>query len=114
MITTEKVFDILPDIIDMYEKIGLKDYNRKLATEYRKKYPDKPISDYQEEIGRDVIFYIIKNSKRAKNEFFKVISVLADVTEEEAKKQSLSQTLKIFNELLKDDELMDFFTTAMR
>ena len=114
MITTERAFDVLPDIVDMYEKMGLKEYSKKITGEYKKKYPQDSILAHQQEIGREVVFYIVRNSQKAKNEFFRVVSVLSGVTEAEAKEQSLSQTLKVFNELLNDNELMDFFSSAMK
>jgi hypothetical protein len=114
MLETEKVFDILPDMVSMYEKLNIKEYSIKKLAEYRKKYPDKNINELQNDLGTDMIMHVLKNSKNAKEEFFRVVACLSGISVDGVKKQSINETFKVFDSILKDDELMSFFSSAMR
>lgn len=93
----EVLFDIVQDVIEIYEKLDLK--------EFAEKNKDKE----QKELGLALIMYILKNTKKFKTEFFNVISVLQDITVEEAKQLSIPQLIEVLKEIGNNKELIDFF-----
>lgn len=103
MITTEKAYDMLPHMVDIFDKLEVKEYGTKRA---------KKVKD-SKELGIDILKYVVKNSGKVKEEFFQVVAIAQDKTVEEVKKQGLMTTINTVKEIFKDDELMDFFKSAM-
>lgn len=107
-ITTEKTFDLLPHVVDIYEKAGIDSYRKKMQKEYKGKNVDV------EEAGLNAILYVLKSLPKVKEEVFQVIAIAEDKDTEDVRKQPLSQTLKELKEIFLDDDLMDFFKSAMQ
>lgn len=101
-LNAEVLFDIAPDIVEIYNKLDLK--------EFAEKNKDKE----QKEIGLALIMYILSNTKKFKDEFFNVLSVLQDITVEEAKQLSLPQLIEVLKETGNNKELIDFFGSIMK
>jgi hypothetical protein len=109
MINSEQAFDLLPHIVDIYEKLDMDAYRRKMVL----KYKDKENVD-TDKVGLEVILYIVRNSQKVKDEFFSVVAIAEQKTVEEVKAQSLAKTISTFKDVFTDKELMDFFKTAMQ
>lgn len=107
VITTEQTFDMLPYVVEIYEKIDLDSYRKDI----QKKYKGKKVNF--EELGIDLFVYIMKNFHMAKEEFFQVLSIAENKDVEEIKKQPLSETLNSLKTIFTDKDLMDFFKEAM-
>lgn len=118
MITTEQAFDMMPNVVGIYEKLKIRDFAQKRAKELVKKYPTEPTKEQKHEmsseIGAEIVAYILKESPRAKEDFFGMVAIACGVTVEEAKAQSPAKSFKVFKELISDPELMDFFSEAMK
>jgi len=111
MITTEKAFDLLPYVADIFEKLELEsvlDEKRKQAQKKQGKTEEK-----QRELGLSLIMHIVKNSQKCKGSFFPMLAILCDCTEEEAKQKPVPETITALRELLMDEELMGFFKSAV-
>jgi hypothetical protein len=109
MINSEQAFDLLPHVVDIYEKLDMDAYRRKMVL----KYKDKENVD-TDKVGLEVILYIVKNSQKVKEEFFSVVAIAEQKSVEEVKAQSLAKTISTFKDVFTDKELMDFFKTAMQ
>lgn len=109
MIKSEQAFDMLPYVVEIYEKLDIESYRRKSIAKHKK---TKNV-DLQK-VGLDVLLYIIKNSNKVKEEFFTVVAIADEKSVEEIKAQSLVKTITTFKEVFTDKELMDFFKTAMQ
>lgn len=110
MITSEQAFDMLPYAVDIFDKLSIKEYAQKQA----KKAKGKTDEEKQENLGMDIVKYIIKNSGKVKEEFFNMVAIAEYKKVEEVKKQGIVKTIKIFEEIFNDTELMDFFRRAMQ
>lgn len=114
MLSTEKAFDILPFISDIYEKIDLKDF----IETYKEKNKDKNKNENkalrQTIAGLDLFSFVMKQSGKVKEEFFNIVAIAEDKKVEDVKKQSFVLTLKTIKELFTDKELNDFFKQAMQ
>lgn len=121
MINSEKAFDMLPFVSDIYEKIDMGKYiaNKKFELVKNK---DKNKSKNKEEVdevkimgyGLDMFSYIMKNSPKVKDEFFNIVAIIEDKELKEVKAQPLGNTLKTIKLLFKDVETMIFFKQAMQ
>ena len=109
MINSEQAFDMLPHVVDIYEKLDMDAYRRKMIL----KYKDKKNVDANK-VGLEVTFYIVKNSGKVKEEFFSVVAIAERKTVDEVKAQSLAKTISTFKNVFTDKELMDFFSEAMQ
>ena len=110
MLSTEKAFDILPYISDIYEKIDFKGFIK----EYRENIKDADEGNQQLIAGLDIFAFLMKQSGKVKEEFFNIVAIAEDKKVEEVKEQSFAKTLKTIKELFADKELTDFFKTAMK
>ena len=110
MLSSEKAFDMLPYVSDIYEKVDINKY----VTDNKKKVAKNKDSELQiMGFGLDMFSYILKHSPKIKTEIFTIVSMIEDKDIKEVKAQSFVQTLKTFKELFEDKEAMDFFKSAM-
>lgn len=111
MINSEKAFDMLPYVSDIYEKIDMGKYiaNKKFEIAKNKNNDEVEIMGY----GLDMFSYIMKQSPKIKDEFFQIVAIIEDKTLEEVKAQNLGETIGIIKALFEDIETMDFFKQAM-
>jgi|SRR5690606_5362450 len=105
-ITSEKAFDLLPYLVDIYDKLNIDQYRKELQRKYKGKQVD------QLEVGIEVVKYIIKNAPKIKEEFFQIVAIVDDKDIEEVKKQSFLVTIGTVQKLFTDPELMSFFKQA--
>lgn len=110
MLSTEKAFEILPYVSDIYEKIDLSEFIRK----YQENKKEEDVANRQIIAGLDLFSFVMKQSGKVKEEFFNIVSIVEDKEIEEVKKQSFGKTLKVIKDLFADEELSDFFKTAMQ
>jgi len=108
MISTEQVFDMLPAVVDLYEKLDIDGYRKKIAEENKGKELD------QMTMGIDLFKYVLKNSGKVKDEVFEIVAVFEDKPVEEVRKQNFMLTFKTFKEIFANKEAVWFFTQAMR
>lgn len=108
MINTEKVFDILPVVVDLYDKLNLDEYRKKLQEENKIKALN------QTELGIEIFKHILKNSAKVKENFFEIVSIFEDKTIDEVKKQSFAKTISTIKEIFIDKEMTDFFKQAIQ
>jgi len=106
MITSEKAFDLLPVMTDVFDKLNLKEYISDLQKNSKGK--DK------EAVGMEVFKYVLKNSSKIKEEFFSIVAVIQDKTPEEIKKQNIIETFNSCKKLFTEKEFMSFFSSAMK
>ena len=109
MISTEKIFDMLPSVVVLYEKLGIDGYRKRIAEENKGK---KNINN--EVIGINLLMYIMKNSVKVKEEVFEIVSIFEGKTVEEVKVQSFTKTLNTLKEIFSDTETTDFLKHAMQ
>jgi hypothetical protein len=102
-ISSEKVFDLLPSVCEIYEKLDVEKFAKGLK---------KGIT--QKEAGVKVILYIFKNSGKIKEEIFNIVAILQDITVEEAKALGIIQNITVIKELFTDEDTMSFFKQAMQ
>lgn len=110
MITTEKAFELLPYISDIYEKLDVSEFIKK----YQESKKEEDVEKRQIIAGLDIFSFLMKQSGKVKEEFFNVVAIVEDKKIEEVKKQSLAETLKTIKGLFTDKELTDFFKEAMQ
>lgn len=107
MISTEKIFDMLPAVVDLYEKLELDEYRKKIAEENK----GKPLD--QMSAGINLFKFVLKNSGKVKDEVFEIVAIFEDKTVEEIKAQNFMITFKTFKEIFSDKEAMELFRSAM-
>jgi len=66
----------------------------------------------QEEIGADLMLFLIKKSYKAKDEIKQLVATLTEKTAEEVGKMSPKQLIASVKEILKQDGVLDFFKSA--
>jgi hypothetical protein len=106
MVSTEKVFDMLPMVTDLYDKLDLDGYRKKITKENKKNINAK-------DLGIDVFKYILKNSGKVKEEVFEIVSIFEEKPIEEVKAQSFLLTINTLKEIFEDKETTDFLKQAM-
>lgn len=107
-IESEKVIDMLPHVVDIYEKLKFDEFRKDL----KKKYAPKKKYDYLDPVI-DSGKYILRNAPKVKDEVFTIVSIVEDRPLEDVKKQSFFKTLNTCKEIFQDKDLMDFFKGAM-
>lgn len=101
-LNAEKLFDILPDATAIFEKLDIQ------------KFVQENKGKTENELGVALITYILKNTKQFKTEFFNVISILKDISVDEAKELKLGELAEILKEIGNDKELVSFFNSLMK
>ncbi len=114
MITTEKAFDMLPHMVEIFDKLELQKYGKEKAQEYKKKNPNKSAEEMQNELGTEIVKYILKNSAKIKEEFFNIAATALDVDVKEAKGKPLLETMQVVKDIFLNENLMAFFKSAMQ
>lgn len=107
-ISSEQVFDMLPYVVDIYEKVNFDKYRKDVT----KKYKGKKDIDFLEP-AIDGAKYILKNSAKVKEEFFAVVAIAENKKVEEIKEQSFFKTVGTIKGIFSDPELLSFFKEAM-
>lgn len=110
-LTTEQVFDILPTVVAIYEKTGMKAYREKLVRD--NEHTQKKDVDAMG-LGIGLFLHIIKNSKKAKEEIFEVIATLEGISIEEAKKLDPVKTVGIIKAIFTNEEATKLFKSAIQ
>jgi hypothetical protein len=108
MLSTDKLFDILPYAVDIYEKIEIDKY----IEESKKKYKKNPVSQMQ--AGIDLFKYVLKGSGKIKKEIITVVSIIQGKSYEEIAAQNFLHTAMSLKEIFTDKETVDFFKSAMQ
>jgi len=106
MISTEKAFDMLPVVVDLYDKLNI--------DEYREEIKGETEGQSKTTAGINLIKYILKNSKLVKEEVFEVVAIFNEQEIEEVRKQSFMLTINTFKAIFMDKETTDFLTQAMQ
>jgi hypothetical protein len=109
MIASEKVFDMLPVVVELYDKLDIDGYRKKIAEENKGK---KGVDN--EAIGINLLMYILKNSVKIKEEIFEVVAIFEEKTVDEIKAQNFITTINILKEIFSDKETMDFLSNAVK
>lgn len=110
MFNTEKAFDLLPSVVDLYDKLDIDGYKKKI-TEKNKGKDKKDISN--ESLGIDLFKYIFKNSAKVKEEVFEIVSILEEKSVEEIKAQNPVKTMNTIKEIFSNKDAIDFLKQAM-
>lgn len=108
MITSEQAFDMLPFMVDIYDKLDINNYRKELNESLQGKEVDKM------EVGITVMKYILKNSSRVKEEFFNIVAISEGKPVEQVRQQSLLSTINAIKAIFSDKELMGFFKQAIQ
>ena len=108
MLNTEKVFDMLPVVVELYDKLDIAGYQKRIADQNKGK---KNVNS--EAIGVDLLIYILKNSAKIKEEIFEVVAIVEEKPVEEIKAQSFITTINAVKEIFQDEEAVSFLTQAM-
>lgn len=111
-ITTEDAFGALPHVMDLYEKLDLDGYRKKVALDLKKQKLQEQKVDVNE-IGIDLFKYVLKNLPKVKEEIFSIIGIFENKTADEVKKQPALETAKSLKAIFTDKEVMDFFKESM-
>lgn len=106
MITTDKALDLVPYMVDIYDKLD----NDLLDKTVRK--------GSNTEVGKKVFVTILKNINKFKAEIYGMVAVVTDTTPDEVSKQNIVKTLKVFRDIytdiFQDPDMSDFFGSAVR
>lgn len=108
VITSEQAFDLLPYVVDIYDKLNMDAYRKEL----QKKYKDKKVDEM--EVGIEVVKYVIKNAGKIKDEFFAIVSIIENRSVEDVKRQPFIQTILAIQKIFMDPDLMGFFKQDMK
>lgn len=108
-LSTEKVFDMLPSFVDLYDKLDIDGYRNKIAKDNKGKNRKDATT-----LGIDLFKYILKNSKNIKEECFEIVSVLDERPIEEIKTQSFMITINSIKDIFDDKDAIDFFKLAIQ
>lgn len=108
MISTSMAFDMLPSVVDLYDKLQIDEYRKKMAEENKGKELD------QTTMGINLFKFILKNSKKVKEEVFDIVAVFKEKPIEEIKSQNFVTTVKSLKEIFSDKEAMGLFKDAIR
>lgn len=106
MINSEQAFDMLPCAVDIFEKLDIQSFILK------NKIKDANPEDVKQK-GIELVKYIAKNSSKVKDEFFSIVAIADGKNVEEVKKQLFTKTIQTFIEIFSDQELINFFKSAM-
>ena len=107
MISTSKAFDMLPSVVDLYDKLDIDTYRKKMAEENKGKELD------QTTLGINLVKFVLKNSGRVKDEVFEIVAVFEEKTIEGIREQSFMSTINSFKAILSDKEAVSFFKQAI-
>jgi len=108
VITTSQAFDMLPVVVDLYDKLELDEYRKKIAEENK----GKPLD--QMSAGINLFKFVLKNSGKVKDEVFEIVAIFEDKQVEEIKAQNFMVTAKSLKEIFSDKEAMELFKSAMQ
>lgn len=108
--STEQAFDMLPHAADIYTNLNIKEY---LANNVFKAEEGEDSEVAKKVAGANLIAYILKNSPKAKDAFFELVSIFESKSVEEVKSQSLVKTMASVKAIIKNKELMDFFNQSV-
>ena len=107
MVSSEKAFDMLPSAVDIYEKLDVDAYRKRIAEESKGKKLDA------QSVGINLMKYILVNTPKIKEEFFNIAAIFEDKTVDEVKAQPFMQTVSTIKAVFADKELMSFFKQAI-
>jgi len=105
---TEKALDLLPHIVDVYDKLNVDSYIKKTKAKNKGKKVEAELA------GIDLFKYVMKNIGKAKEEIFEVVSILEEKTVAEVREQSIFETIKSIKAIFNDEELVELFKSAMQ
>lgn len=108
MITSEQAFDMLPMVVDIYDKLDFDTYRKELKEKYEGKKAD------QLTVGIEAFKYVFKNSGKVKEEVFSIVAIAEGKPIDEIKKQSFTKTILTFKAIFSDKDAVDFFKQAMQ
>jgi len=108
MISSEKVFDMLPMVTEIYDKLDLDACRKKLAEENK----IKQLSN--KDLGIEVFKYICKHSATIKEEVFEIVSIFESLTIEEVKAQNFMTTIDTLKQIITDKDATDFLKRAIQ
>lgn len=108
--STEQAFDMLPHASDIYTNLKVKEY---LASHVFKVKEGEDVEVAKKIAGADLMAFVLKNSPNAKDAFFNIVAIFEGKTVDEVKAQSLIKTMTSVKAIMKNKELMDFFTQSV-
>jgi hypothetical protein len=108
MVSTEKVYDMLPIVVDLYDKLNAEEYLKKIRKENQSK---KNVDS--KTVGIAVFKYILKNSSKVKDEVFEIVAIFEEKTVEEIKSQNFMTTINSLKKIFSDKDTVDFLKQAM-
>lgn len=103
-LTTEKTLELMPTMIDIYDKLDMGEYIKKVRKE------NKGITN--EKAAEKALKYIGRNTPKIIPEVIEVVAAVQGDSSDEVKKQSPIKTIKVFMDLLHDPEVSGFFDSA--
>ena len=108
MITTEKAFDMLPSVVDLYDKLEIDSYRKNMTEKNKGKELD------QTTLGINLFKFVLKNSAKIKNEVFEIVAIFQEKPVEVVKEQNFIKTINSLREIFADKEAMELFGDAIR
>jgi len=108
MLKTDIVYDALPMVVEIYEKLDVDGFRTKMTKENKGKEIDNKA------LGIKLVMFILKSTPLIKEEVFEVVSVFEGLTVEEVKAQSIGKTIGSLKEILMDEEAIELFKSAVK
>lgn len=108
MVSTEKIYDMLPMVVELYDKLDLDKYIKKVQSENKNK---KDINT--KSVGIEIFKHILKNTPKVKIEVFEIVAIFEGKEIEEIKAQNFMLTINALKDLFSDKDATDFFKQAM-
>lgn len=107
MISSEKLYDMLPTVVVLYDKLDLDAYRKKMTDENKEKKLDT------KSLGIEVFKHVLKSSGKVKEEIFEIVAIFQDAPIEEVKLQSIGKTIKSIKMVFTDEDAVSFFKQAI-
>ena len=109
VVTSEQIYDVLPTVVTIYKKIGLKEYRNRLAIENKSK---KNIDGAS--LSIDLFMFVLEQSKDIKEELFEIVGVCEGLTIEEAKLLPPGEMISSLKKLFMSKDAIDLLTLAVK
>lgn len=109
MLSTNTVFDLLPVVVVLYDKLDIDGYRKKISEQNKNK---KNINNNV--LGIELFKYILSNSGKIKEEVFEIVAIVEEKTIDEIKAQSFMTTINTIKDILTDKEATDFLAQAIK
>jgi hypothetical protein len=110
----KKTLEALPALIDIFEKLDIKNYIEQNKVTLKDDASEDEIKQAQKEASKKIMLHIAKSANKVADEACEVVAILHNITKEEAEIMNPIKAVMSFAELFNDEDFMSFFKSAMQ